>query len=241
MKIRELHPWDVSSGEAVRIQERLKDCVVVKSFNKQIHHILGLDVSYAKESHTVWAGAVMLAFPSLKKMEEQWVQKENAFPYIPGLLSFREIPALIEVLERISVEPDLIFCDGQGIAHPRGIGLATHLGVLLERPTIGCAKSRLVGEFDQVGEAKGDYTYLRYRKRLVGAVVRTRSHVRPLFVSPGYATTIDDCIRLTLAACTRYRIPEPTRQADILVNSLRSRRAEVADHKENHGISDSYS
>jgi deoxyribonuclease V len=207
--------------EAVRIQESLRDQVVVKGFEGQIHHIVGLDASYAKGSRMVWAGAVVLDFPSLVKREEQWTQKEVSFPYIPGLLSFREIPVLIEVIRRITLEPDLIFCDGQGIAHPRGIGLAAHLGVLLRRPTIGCAKSKLVGEFDQVGEEKGDYTYLRYRKRIVGAVVRTRSHVRPIFVSPGYHTTIDDCIRLTLATCTRYRIPEPTRQANILVNSLR--------------------
>jgi deoxyribonuclease V len=221
MEIAELHPWDVPYTEAVRIQESLRDQVVVKGFEGQIHHIVGLDASYAKGSRMVWAGAVVLDFPSLVKKEEQWTQKEVSFPYIPGLLSFREIPVLIEVIRRITLEPDLIFCDGQGIAHPRGIGLAAHLGVLLRRPTIGCAKSKLVGEFDQVGEEKGDYTYLRYRKRIVGAVVRTRSHVRPIIVSPGYHTTIDDCIRLTLATCTRYRIPEPTRQANILVNSLR--------------------
>jgi deoxyribonuclease V len=221
MEIAELHPWDVPYKEAVRIQESLRDQVVVKGFEGQIHHIVGLDASYAKGSRMVWAGAVVLDFPSLVKKEDQWTQKEVSFPYIQGLLSFREIPVLIEVIRRITLEPDLIFCDGQGIAHPRGIGLAAHLGVLLRRPTIGCAKSKLVGEFDQVGEEKGDYTYLRYRKRIVGAVVRTRSHVRPIFVSPGYHTTIDDCIRLTLATCTRYRIPEPTRQANILVNSLR--------------------
>jgi deoxyribonuclease V len=231
MEIAELHPWDVPYKEAVRIQESLKDQVVVKKFEGQIRYIVGLDASYAKGSRMVWAGAVVLDFPSLVKREEQWTQKEVSFPYIPGLLSFREIPALIDVIRRISLEPDLIFCDGQGIAHPRGIGLAAHLGVLLRRPTIGCAKSKLVGEFDQVGAVKGDYTYLRYRKRLVGAVVRTRSQVRPIFVSPGYYTTIDDCIRLALATCTRYRIPEPTRQANILVNSLRCKGAQGATPK----------
>jgi len=228
MQIADLHPWDVPYKEAVRIQESLRNQVVVKGFEGLIHHIVGLDVSYAKGSRMVWAGAVVLDFPSLKKREEQWAQREVSFPYMPGLLSFREIPVLIQVIRRISLEPDLIFCDGQGIAHPRGIGLAAHLGVLLRRPTIGCAKSKLVGEFDQVGEAKGDYTYLRYQKRIVGAVVRTRSHVRPIFVSPGYHTTIDDCIRFTLATCTRYRIPEPTRQADILVKSLRRKGAQGA-------------
>jgi deoxyribonuclease V len=221
MDIAELHPWNVTYGEAVRIQERLRDQVVVKRLETEIKYVVGLDASYGKGSRTVWAGAVLLDFPSLVKREEQWTQKEVSFPYIPGLLSFREIPALIEVLRRISLEPDLIFCDGQGIAHPRGMGLAAHLGVLVGRPTIGCAKSKLVGEFEPVGEAKGAYTYLRYRDKVVGAVVRTRSKVRPIFVSPGYHMTIDDCIRLALATCTKYRIPEPTRQADILVNSVR--------------------
>lgn len=221
MDIAELHPWDVTYKEAIRIQERLRDQVVIRSFQGKIKYVVGLDASYAKESRTVWAGAVLLDFPSLEKREEQWFQKEVSFPYIPGLLSFREIPALIEVLRRISLEPDLIFCDGQGIAHPRGIGLAAHLGVLAGRPTIGCAKSRLVGEFDPVGEVKGAYTYLRYRDSVVGAVVRTRPKVRPVFVSPGYHVAINDCVQLVLATCTRYRIPESTRQANILVNSVR--------------------
>jgi deoxyribonuclease V len=228
MDIAEPHPWDVSYQEAVRIQERLRSQVAVKQFEGQIHSVVGLDASYDKGSRVVWAGAVVLDFPSLEKKEEQWVQKEVAFPYIPGLLSFREIPALIEVLRKLSLEPDLIFCDGQGIAHPRGIGLAAHLGVLVKRPTIGCAKSKLVGEFDPVEEAKGNYSYLRYQHRIVGAVVRTRSHVRPIFVSPGYGVTVDDCIRVALATCRKYRIPEPTRQADSLVNSVRSRRAQGA-------------
>jgi deoxyribonuclease V len=228
MDIAEPHPWDVPYQEAVSIQERLRGQVAVTRFEGQVNYVVGLDASYERGSHVVWAGAVVLDFPSLVKKEEQWSQKEVAFPYIPGLLSFREIPALIQVLRGISLEPDLIFCDGQGIAHPRGIGLAAHLGVLVKRPTIGCAKSKLVGEFDSVGEAKGDYAYLRYQGRIVGAVVRTRPHVRPMFVSPGYGVTVDDCIRVALATCTRYRVPEPTRQADILVNSVRRREAHGA-------------
>jgi deoxyribonuclease V len=222
MDIADLHPWDVSYEEAVRIQERLRDKVVVSRFKGKIKYIVGLDASYVKGSHTVWAGAVVLDFPSLVKREEQWSQREVPFPYIPGLLSFREIPALIRVLRMISLEPDLIFCDGQGIAHPRGMGLAAHLGVLAGKPTIGCAKSKLVGEFDAVGDVKGSYTYLRYRNRVIGAVVRTRSKVKPIFVSPGYYMTVDDAVRLALETCTRFRIPEPTRQANILVNSVRS-------------------
>jgi deoxyribonuclease V len=173
---------------------------------------------------TIWAGVVVLDFPSLVKIEEKWSQKKAAFPYIPGLLSFREIPVLLDALREIELEPDLIFCDGQGVAHPRGLGLASHLGVLLNKPTIGCAKSLLIGEFDPVGEDRGDYVYLRYQDRVIGAVIRTRSRVKPVFISPGYGVMLEDCIRFVLETCPTYRIPEPTRQAHLLVNSVRCTR-----------------
>jgi len=216
-----LHPWNVTHEEAVKIQKCLRDKVILKRIDKRINYIAGLDVSYAKGANTAWAGVVVLDFPSLVKIEEGWIQKKVSFPYIPGLLSFREIPALLEVLRKIEVEPDLIFCDGQGIAHPRGLGIASHLGVLLHKPTIGCAKSRLVGEFDPVGQDRGDYVYLRYQNRVIGAVVRTRSRVKPIFISPGYGVMLQDCIRFVIETCPTYRIPEPTRQAHLLVNSVR--------------------
>ncbi len=221
MDILDLHPWNVTHEEAVKIQKCLRDKVILKRIDKRINYIAGLDVSYAKGANTVWAGVVVLDFPSLVKIEEGWIQKKVSFPYIPGLLGFREIPALLEVLRKIEVEPDLIFCDGQGIAHPRGLGIASHLGVLLHKPTIGCAKSRLVGEFDPVGQDRGDYVYLRYQNRVIGAVVRTRSGVKPIFISPGYGVMLQDCIRFVLETCPTYRIPEPTRQAHLLVNSVR--------------------
>ena len=221
MDILDLHPWNVTHEEAVKIQKCLRDKVILKRIDKKINYIAGLDVSYAKGANAVWAGVVVLDFPSLVKIEEEWIQKKVSFPYIPGLLSFREIPALLEVLRKIEVEPDLIFCDGQGIAHPRGIGIASHLGVLLHKPTIGCAKSRLVGEFDPVGQDRGDYVYLRYQNRVIGAVVRTKSRVKPIFISPGYGVMLQDCIRFVLETCPTYRIPEPTRQAHLLVNSVR--------------------
>ena len=221
MDMLDLHPWNVTHEEAVKIQKCLRDKVILKRIDKRINYIAGLDVSYAKGANTVWAGVVVLDFPSLAKIEEGWAQSKVSFPYIPGLLSFREIPALLDVLREIEVEPDLIFCDGQGIAHPRGLGIASHLGVLLHKPTIGCAKSRLVGEFDPVGQDRGDYVYLRYQNRIIGAVVRTRSRVKPIFISPGYGVMLQDCIRFVLETCPTYRIPEPTRQAHLLVNSVR--------------------
>jgi len=221
MDIPDLHPWNVTYEEAIKIQKCLKDKVILKKIDRRINYIAGLDVSYAKRGNTVWAGVVVLDFPSLVKIEERWAQSKVSFPYIPGLLSFREIPALLDILTKIEVEPDLIFCDGQGIAHPRGLGIASHLGVLLRKPTIGCAKSRLVGEFDPVGEDRGEYVYLRYQNRIIGAVVRTRSRVKPVFISPGYGVVLKDCIRFVLETCPTYRIPEPTRQAHLLVNSVR--------------------
>jgi len=224
MLISDLHPWGVTYKEAVKIQKDLKDKVSLKKIDKRIKYVAGLDVSYAKESNIMWAGFVVLDFPSLNKAEERWSQKKVSFPYIPGLLSFREIPALIDVLRKMEIEPDLIFCDGQGIAHPRGLGLASHLGILLNKSTIGCAKSPLVGTYSQVGESKGNYAYLIHQNRIIGAVVRTRSKVKPIFVSPGYGVMLNDCVTFVLETCSKYRIPEPTRQAHLLVNSVRSRK-----------------
>jgi deoxyribonuclease V len=226
MRIFDLHPWDVTYREAIKIQEQLKGKVILGKIASSPNYIAGLDVSYEKGTHRVWAGAVILGFPDMAVVEKRWAQREVCFPYVPGLLSFREIPALLDVLTQITVEPDVIFCDGQGVAHPRGLGIASHLGVILRKPTIGCAKSRLVGDCDPVGEWKGDYSFLRYRGRIIGAVMRTRQGVKPLFVSPGYGVTLDDCIGMVLKMCPRYRIPEPIRQAHILVNSIRSKSIE---------------
>jgi deoxyribonuclease V len=222
MIISDLHPWDVTYKEAVRIQKNLRDKVNLKKIDKKIEYIAGLDVSYAKGSDKMWAGIVVLDFPSLNKAEERWSQRRVFFPYIPGLLSFREIPVLLDALRKLELEPDLIFCDGQGIAHPRGLGLASHLGILLKKSTVGCAKSHLVGTYNKVGESKGSYTNLIYQNRIIGAVVRTRSKVKPIFVSPGYGVMLNDCIKFVLETCSKYRIPEPTRQAHLLVNSVRS-------------------
>ena len=222
MNISDLHPWNVTYKEAIKIQERLKNKVQLKKIDKKIQYVAGLDVSYAKGSDIMWAGVVVLDFLSLKKVEKKWAQKQVSFPYIPGLLSFREIPVLLDALRKLEIEPDLVFCDGQGIAHPRGLGLASHMGIIVNKPTIGCAKSPLVGRYNQVGKCKGSYEYLIYKNRKIGAAVRTKSNVKPVFISPGYGIMLQDCIQFVLEACSTYRIPEPTRQAHLLVNSVRS-------------------
>ena len=223
MKTINLHPWDVSSHEAIEIQKALSPQLIFMKLSGKIRHVAGIDVSCSKKSDTLWAGVVVLSYPDLDKVEEKWTKGIANFPYIPGLLSFREIPVVLESLKMIESDPDLIFCDGQGIAHPRGLGLASHLGLLIEKPTIGCAKKRLVGEFSEVGQQRGDYSMLFYKDREVGAVVKTRSGVKPLFVSPGNRLTIRDAIRMVLSCGGRYRIPEPVRQAHILVNRIRKR------------------
>lgn len=226
MKIKHLHGWDVSSQEAIRIQKKLRSRLDLSKSPSPIERVAGTDVSFSRKSGRIWAGVVVFSYPELCRMEEQWIRDRASFPYIPGLLSFRELPVLLKALERVKTDPQLILCDGQGIAHPRGLGLASHLGLLIDKPTIGCAKSRLVGEFSEVGEKKGSYAPLWYKERVVGAVVRTRLRVRPLFISPGNGISLDDSVKIVLECCGKYRLPEPTRQAHLLVSGLR-RRQEV--------------
>ncbi len=221
MKARQLHPWDIRYREAVELQEELRSQLVFEDLPKRIGRVAGTDVSCSNRSRTVWAGVVVMSYPQLEKVEERWVRGRSDFPYIPGLLSFREIPLILEAIEKIRAEPDLFLCDGQGIAHPRGMGLASHLGLLIQKPTIGCAKSRLVGEFSEVGQERGNHSLLFYKGREIGAVVRTRRGVKPLFVSPGYRVTLKDAIRMVLACGSGYRVPEPVRLAHLLVNRLR--------------------
>ena len=221
MQIRQLHSWEVTVQEAVEIQKKLEPILDLRPLRKNLKTVAGVDVSTSKKTDRLWAGVVVFEFPQLIKVEEKWVQGRARFPYVPGLLSFREIPPLLEALERLEIEPDLILCDGQGIAHPRRLGLASHLGLALNKPTIGCAKSRLVGEFSEVGGEKGDYSPLQYKNRIIGAVLRTRKGVKPLFISPGNKITLKDSLKIVLSCTVRYRMPEPTREAHLLVNRIR--------------------
>jgi deoxyribonuclease V len=221
MQIRHLHFWDVSAQEAIQLQKELRSRLDLTKLSSPIRRVAGADVSFSRKSGRIWAGVVVLSFPELSRIEEKWVQDKVSFPYIPGLLSFRELPVLLKVIKRLKTDPELIICDGQGIAHPRGLGLASHLGLLVDMATIGCAKSRLVGEFSEVEEQKGSSAPLWYKEQVVGAVVRTRRGVKPLFISPGNRITLDESVKIVLACCGKYRMPEPTRQAHLLVSGLR--------------------
>lgn len=220
MKYLNLHSWEVSPQKAIKIQKDLKSNISLKkSFNK-IDKIAGVDVSYYQNK--MIAGVIIFKFPNLKIIERQSFVASINFPYIPGLLTFRERPSILAAFKKIKNEPDIILFDGQGIAHPRRMGIATHLGLFLNRPTIGCAKSRLSGKYTSVGEEKGDYTLLKEDEEVLGAVLRTRKRVKPIFVSPGHKIDLSNSIEIILKCIVKYRLPLPVREAHIFVNQIRN-------------------
>lgn len=221
MKPRRRHRWVRSVAEARAIQLRLAPRVRIEPFRLKRGVVAGLDVSYSRRSTTLWAGVVVVNLADGRIVEERTGASEAPFPYVPTYLSFRELPACLNVLERVRSRPECLLCDGQGLAHPRLFGLATHLGYLLDRPTVGCAKSRLVGDYDEPPDKVGAWTPLALDGRTVGAVLRTRRSVKPVFVSPGHRTDVASAVEVVLAACSRYRLPEPTRLAHQAVNRAR--------------------
>jgi deoxyribonuclease V len=221
MRLRNLHPWNLSCKEAIDVQRRLSGRVRQVPLTKPARTIAGADVSYAKQDAEVYSAVIVFSFPDLAVTDQAVATVSVKFPYVPGLLSFREAPALTKAFRKIRRKPDVIIFDGQGIAHPRGIGLASHMGLILDCPSIGCAKTRLVGVHPPLPETRGSMVLLTDQGRVVGGVVRTRERVKPVFVSPGHAITLEESIRLVLGCCRGYKLPEPTRQADIAVNRLR--------------------
>ena len=219
MKYQNLHSWEVSPREAIQLQKELKKKISLKkSFNK-VKIVAGADVSYYKNN--MIAGIVILKFPQLEIIEKKSSLSPVNFPYIPGLLTFREGPSLLKAFKKIKITPDVILFDGQGIAHPRRMGIATHLGLFLDKPTIGCAKSRLSGKYTSVGEEKGNYALLKEGEEVLGAVLRTRRKVKPIFVSPGHKIDLSNSIEIVLKCIVKYRLPLPVREAHIFVNQIR--------------------
>lgn len=221
MKIRKLHAWNLPRGEALEVQRRLGGQVRQLPLAKPVKTIAGADVSYQKESKEVYAAALVFSYPDLVLVDQALVADKVAFPYVPGLLSFREAPVLTRAFRKVRRKPDVIIFDGQGIAHPKGIGLASHMGLILDCPSIGCAKTRLVGTHSLLPETRGSIALLNDQGRVVGSAVRTRERVKPVFVSPGHAITIEESIHLVLNSCKGYKLPEPTRQAHIAANRMR--------------------
>ncbi len=217
MKYLKLHAWNVDYKKAVEIQERLRKSIILKGSVKNCKLIAGADVSYIKGSEIFYASVVVFNLQTMERVEEVTASGKVDFPYIPGLLSFRESPILLKAFAKIKSEPDVIILDAQGIAHPRGIGLASHIGLLLDKSAIGCAKTRLIGEYNEVGGEAGCHSQLTVKDKIVGAVLRTRKNVKPVFVSPGHKIDLKTSIALILKSCRGYRLPEPVRQAHNLV------------------------
>jgi deoxyribonuclease V len=212
--------WPRDPAGARALQAQLRERVSLRGAPRRVTRVAGADVAFLPGGTHLVAAVVVLEFPSLRPLEVEAVPRPVSFPYIPGLLSFREAPAILEAFGRLRMRPDLLLCDGQGIAHPRRFGLASHLGVLLDLPTIGCAKSRLVGTHDEPGWRRGERTPLRFDGRQVGVVLRTRDRVRPLFVSPGHRMSLAAAAAWVLACGGGRRLPEPTRLADRLAGRL---------------------
>jgi deoxyribonuclease V len=221
MSAPSLHSWDLTPGEAIEVQQRLRNMVRLRPLALPVDTIAGADISFNKFSETVYAGIVVLSLPDLRIVESAGVRSIAKFPYVPGLLSFREAPSLLEAWEKLKTKPDVLMLDGQGIAHPRRFGIACHVGVLLDWPTIGCAKSILVGRYGELGLEAGSRAPLVDRGEQVGVALRTKNKVAPVYVSPGHLIDLDSAVDLVLRSTTKYRLPEPTRQAHLLVNRLR--------------------
>jgi deoxyribonuclease V len=223
MEYRRLHPWNVSVRRAARIQEMLRSRLRIpgRPSRRAPALVAGADVSYDRGSAIIFGAVVVLTWPDLEVVETRGSIGRARFPYVPGYLSFREIPILLKAFARVKTKPDLILCEGQGIAHPRRFGLACHLGMVLAVRSVGCAKSRLVGEHEDPARERGSMASLVYEGREVGLVLRTRDGVAPMYVSPGYRIGFEEAARSVLACCRGVRIPEPTRLAHIEVNRLR--------------------
>lgn len=221
MKIHPLHSWNLTASEAVALQRQLAGRVDQRVPLGRCDLVAGADISYNLYSPTLYAGVVVLRTSDWTIVETQGAIAEATFEYRTGLLTFREAPALLEAFARVQSEPDAVMIDGAGIAHPRRIGLAAHIGLWLERPTIGCAKSHLSGKYEEPGREAGSVTPLMDKGEVIGSVVRTKTGVKPLFVSVGNQIDLASAVRLVLAASRGYRLPEPTRQAHLFVNELR--------------------
>ncbi|HXK85359.1 MAG TPA: deoxyribonuclease V [Phycisphaerae bacterium] len=217
-----MHRWPVSPRSALRIQQRLAPQVRIEPLTSPVRLVAGADLAFSPDNQRCLAGLVVYDLETRTVVEETLAWKPVRFPYVPGLLSFREIPAILAAVRKLRSTPDVFMFDGQGYAHPRRIGLASHAGLLLDRPTIGAAKSRLIGEHDEPPLEAGSYTPLVHRGEIIGAVLRTRTGVRPIYVSVGHRVTLENAIAIVLKCVTAYRLPEPTRLAHQLVTRNRS-------------------
>jgi deoxyribonuclease V len=213
-----LHEWNLTHQEAIALQLELAKRIIREDRLGDVHYIAGVDMAINEENGMAHAAVVLLTYPDLEIKEKHTYEEPIRMPYIPGLLSFREAPCVLGAFQKLRQRPDLVMADGMGIAHPRRIGIASHLGLWLQLPTIGCGKSLLTGKYDHsaLGEEAGSWVPLTDKKEVIGAVVRTRTRVNPLFISTGHMISLETSIKYVLACGRGYRLPEPTRQADKL-------------------------
>lgn len=215
MKITPLHEWNLTPAEAVELQKQFAYEVITEDkFEKPIKTVAGIDLGYDVKTNLSRAVVVVLKFPELELIESAEAIMPIQFPYVPGLLSFRETPVAIKALEKLTEAPDLILCDGQGIAHPRRFGIACHIGLITGVPSVGVAKSLLVGKYGSLGETRGSTAPLIYRNEQVGVVLRTKDKVQPLYVSVGHLISLETAVDYVLECTPKYRLPETTRLAD---------------------------
>jgi deoxyribonuclease V len=218
--LKHSHPWNITTAQARDIQLKLKEKVIRQDrLSTKIHYVAGVDVGFEDSGAITRAAVATLSFPELKLYEYAIARRQTSFPYIPGLLSFREIPAVLDALAKLKQLPDVLLCDGQGLAHPRRFGIACHLGVLTDIPAIGVAKTRLIGTHALVPDVKGGYALLMDDNEEIGAVLRTRTGVKPVYVSIGHMISLPSAIALVMRCVTKYRLPETTRWADRIASN----------------------
>jgi len=213
VRIRKLHNWGLTPSQARQLQQRLAHLVIQRALPRRVSSVAGADVSMDPRGTRAAAAISVLSFPELTIREVVTVEGTVRFPYVPGLLTFREGPILLDAFRKLKIRPDVILFDGQGLAHPRGMGIATHVGLFLEVPTVGCAKSPLVKPRSEPGPRRGARSSIEREGRLVGVALRTRTGVRPVYVSPGHLADVPTSARLVLSCCRSFRIPEPLRSA----------------------------
>ena len=211
MQYQDLHSWRVTTDEARQLQNELRDRIIQKDRFADIRTVAGVDIGFRGD--IALASVIVLNYPDLEIVDGVVAESRVNFPYIPGYLSFREIPPLLVAFARLQTEPDLVIVDGQGVAHPRRFGLACHLGLILDKPTIGCAKSRLCGKYSEPDKEKGSWTHIFDKDDIIGIALRTRTNVSVVYVSVGHRISLESARTLTLACCPKYRLPETTRYA----------------------------
>jgi deoxyribonuclease V len=218
MQVKTLHDWPTTAQAAIAIQQQLRSQIITHDDLRPIDHVAGVDVGFEANGTITRAAIAVLSWPDLQLKDQAVARQPTRFPYIPGLLSFREIPAILEACQQLQIIPDLLLCDGQGLAHPRRLGIACHLGLLTDLPSIGVGKTRLTGTHAEVGNRRGDWQPLYDRAEVIGAVLRTRVNTHPLYISVGHRISLETAIAYVIGCTTRYRLPETTRFAHKLAS-----------------------